>query len=153
MQLTSPDFINGGKMPVKHTCDGENLRPNLNIGGIPDGARSLAIVLDDPDASSGTFIHWIVWNIPITDKIASDILPEGSVEGLNSAGTNKYIGPCPPKGTHTYVCMLYALDTMLDKLDPKKTDKRSLLDAMTGHIIITSELTGLYCRDKTDKKA
>ncbi|MBX4199043.1 YbhB/YbcL family Raf kinase inhibitor-like protein [Candidatus Parcubacteria bacterium] len=146
MQLTSPDFINSGKIPEKFTCDGDNTRPEFRIGGIPVGARSLSIVLDDPDAPSGTFTHWIVWNIPITDKIPSDTLPEGSVEGLNSAGTNKYIGPCPPKGTHTYVTMLYALDTTLDKLDGTRTDKRALLDAMTGHIIATSELTGLYCR-------
>jgi Raf kinase inhibitor-like YbhB/YbcL family protein len=147
MQLTSPDFVSGGKIPRQYTCDGEGMSPELRIDGLPEGVRSFALVLEDPDAPSGMFTHWVVWNIPIVEKIASDNLPDGSIVGLNSAGTNKYIGPCPPKGTHDYILTLYALDTILDGLDPTRTDKSSLLDAMTGHIIATAELVGLYCRD------
>lgn len=146
MQLNSPDFINGGKIPKIFTCDGEERSPELRIGGLPEGAQSLALVLDDPDAPSGTFTHWVVWNIPLTDKILSDNLPHGSAVGLNSAGTNRYLGPCPPKGTHNYIFTLYALDTQLDISDPSRTDSRALLDNMTGHIIATAELVGLYCR-------
>lgn len=148
MQLISPDFISGGKVPKKFTCDGEDVNPTLEISGVPKGTKSLALVLDDPDASSRTFTHWIVWNIPpVTDKILPGTLPIEAIEGQNSAHTMGYIGPCPPEGEHGYVFTLYALDTIIESLDPAKATKESLFDMMTGHILGTAELVGLYCRD------
>jgi Raf kinase inhibitor-like YbhB/YbcL family protein len=145
MQLTSPDFINGGEIPQKFTCDGDNVSPNLEIRGVPANARTLAFVLDDPDAPSGTFSHWVIWNIPpITDKIVSGSLPVGACEGLNSLGKIGYVGPCPPSGMHNYIFTLYALDTSIEDLDPSYTDRKTLHEKLTGHIIATSELIGLY---------
>ncbi|MBX4195605.1 YbhB/YbcL family Raf kinase inhibitor-like protein [Candidatus Parcubacteria bacterium] len=147
MQLISPDFLNGGSIPAQFTCDGNDINPTLEISGIPKETKSLAFVLDDPDAPSGTFTHWIVWNIPpVTDKILPGTLPVGSIEGLNSAHMLGYIGPCPPVGTHNYIFTLYALDATLDDLDPQKTGRGELFDKMTGHIIASTELVGLYCR-------
>lgn len=149
MQLISPDFVNGSQIPSKFTCEGDNISPNLEISGVPKETKSLALVLDDPDAPSRTFTHWVVWNIPaITDKIPSSTLPVGSVEGLNSAGKAGYIGPCPPSGTHNYIFSLYALDTTIDDLEAGRADRGPLFEKMTGHILATAELTGLYCKIK-----
>lgn len=147
MQLTSPDFLNGGEIPTRFTCDGDDVNPNLEIRGVPEGTQSLALVLDDPDAPSGTFTHWIVWNISAkTEKIEARGIPEGALEGLNSAGRLGYLGPCPPSGKHNYFFTLYALDEVIHDLSPHETDKSSFLERITGHILAQTELIGLYSR-------
>jgi Raf kinase inhibitor-like YbhB/YbcL family protein len=138
--VNSPAFKDNEFIPTHFTCMGENVSPELAITGIPEKAVTLAIIMDDPDAAGGTVDHWLMWNIPITDKIE-----EGSalgVQGKNSKLENKYAGPCPPEGTHHYHFKVYALDTKLDL--PADSDKAKLLAAMEGHVISSGELTGLY---------
>ncbi|MGH2644536.1 MAG: YbhB/YbcL family Raf kinase inhibitor-like protein, partial [Chitinophagaceae bacterium] len=114
MQLTSGAFKNEEEIPAKYTCSGEDINPPLIISGIPAKAKSLAFILDDPDAPNGTFTHWIMWNIyPQTKNIAENSVPRNAIQGENSAGQNKYFGPCPPSGIHHYHFKIYALDTML----------------------------------------
>jgi len=123
-------------------CDSENINPELNIAGVPESAKSLALIMDDPDAPSGMFVHWVMWNIPVTDVIEEDSAP--GTEGLNGRGETGYIGPCPPSGEHRYFFKLYALDTTLDL--PQNTDKEALLSALEPHTIESAELVGLYSR-------
>jgi len=144
-RLTSPGFKDGGYIPPKHTCDGVGVSPELVVDGVPDNAKSLALIMDDPDAPAGTWVHWVAWNM---DK-ATKTLPEGAKparEGRNSGGRTGYGNPCPPGGTHRYVFKLYALDTDL-KLQAN-SGKPELLDAMEGHILGETTLTGLYARKK-----
>jgi len=144
MELTSRAFENGGWIPSKYTCDGENISPPLEITGVPAGAQSLALVMDDPDAPMGTFDHWVVWNIaPDTSRIEEGEQPEG-VPGRSSFGRLDYGGPCPPSGTHTYRFKLYALDTRLDLR--RGASKAELERAMEGHIIEQALLEGKYSR-------
>lgn len=145
MQLLSPEFKNNEIIPGKFTCDGLNVNPELKIYGIPDNAVSLAIILDDPDATNGDWSHWVVWNIdPKTSNIAENTIPEGAVLGKTDFGDNKYGGPCPAVGTHRYFFHLYALDTNLDI--PQNSTKADLLKAMEGHLIAETELMGVYSR-------
>lgn len=140
LTIKSPAFENNGSIPSKYTCDGSNINPAITIDEIPTETVSLALVLDDPDAPNGTFDHWVMWNIPPTQMIEENSNP-GS-EGKNGMKENKYIGPCPPKGTHHYHFKVYALDTKLDLED--NTDKKVLEKAMEGHILANGELIGLY---------
>ncbi len=134
-------------MPKRFACDGEGVRPELHISGVPDETRSLALLVDDLDAPGGTFTHWVAWNIPPkTEKILSDTLPEGMKEGVNSSGQVGYLAPCPPQGTHRYIFTLYALDTILEV---EEDTKEKVLEAITDHIITQTELVGLYCRDES----
>ncbi|MDD5454699.1 MAG: YbhB/YbcL family Raf kinase inhibitor-like protein [Candidatus Ratteibacteria bacterium] len=142
MKITSPEFQNNQLMPAKFTCDGENINPALNIAGIPDGTKSLALIMDDPDAVSGTFVHWVVFNISVTSKIAENSVP--GKQGNNSVGMKKYQSPCPPSGTHRYFFKVYALDTILN-LNEGITKAR-LEQEMAGHILDKAELIGLYKR-------
>lgn len=145
MKLSSDVFVNNGAIPKKYTCDGLNVNPPLRIEHVPDKARSLALVVDDPDAPMGTWDHWEVWNImPKTTTIAENSVP--GTEGKNSWGQRAYGGPCPPRGTHRYFFKLYALDTEL-KL-AASTDKKTLERAMEGHILAKAELIGLYQRSR-----
>lgn len=145
MKLSSLVFQNNGYIPVKYTCDGENVNPPLEISGVPAGARSLVLIMDDPDAPRGTWVHWTLWNInPETKEIKENLLPSGAVEGLTSFGRPGYGGPCPPSGTHRYFFKLYALDTILN-LNPE-ADKKLLEKAMEGHILDYAEIIGLYKR-------
>jgi Raf kinase inhibitor-like YbhB/YbcL family protein len=141
MKLTSPVFQHEASMPSEYTCDGADKIPPLEISDIPQETKSLAVVMDDPDAPMGTWDHWIVWNIPPTNKI--DKQPQG-VGGKNSWGRLDYGGPCPPSGTHRYFFKVYALDTMLDL--PEGSAKSALMQAMEGHIIAQAELMGKYQR-------
>lgn len=142
MKLSSPAFADGKPIPPAHTCDGANSIPPLDISDVPASAKSLALVMDDPDAPMGTWDHWLVWNIPATTrKITGQ--PEG-VPGKNSWGRTDYGGPCPPSGVHRYFFRLYALDTMLDL--PAGSDKASLRQAMKGHIVAEATLMGTYQR-------
>lgn len=145
MKLTSPAFKNNELIPTKYTCDGQNTNPALLISDIPNNAVSLALIVDDPDTTIGTWTHWTVWNIdPNTIEIKENSIPPSAVQGITSAGTIGYHGPCPPSGTHRYFFKLYALDT---KLDPNQIkDKESLLKAMANHILNQTELIGLYGR-------
>lgn len=143
-QLTSPAFGEYEMIPKKYTCDGANINPPLTISNIASGTKSLALVVDDPDAPLGTFVHWVVWNIaPGTLEIKEGVSPQAAQQGMNSAGRNGYMGPCPP-ARHRYFFKLYALDATIG-LDGKSTDQ-DLVKAMSGHIIAESHLIGIYRR-------
>jgi Raf kinase inhibitor-like YbhB/YbcL family protein len=146
MKITSSAFQEGGNIPSKFTCDGGDTSPPLQIAEVPSGAKSLALVVDDPDAPSGLFTHWMVWNIsPQNNAIAEGSAPKG-VHGTNDFGKSGYGGPCPPSGTHRYYFKIFALDRELEL--PAGT-KRSQLDAaMKGHVIAQGELMARYSRKK-----
>jgi len=145
MQLISSAFLPDQSIPQKYTCDGDNINPPLEIAEVPEEAKSLALIVDDPDAPMRTFVHWIIWNIPpAISLIGEDSVPEGAVQGRNDFGKNSYGGPCPPSGIHHYHFKIYALDIQLDlKAFSKKDD---LEKAMEGHILDRAELIGLYQR-------
>lgn len=144
MKITSSAFQHAGSIPSKFTCDGDNKNPPLQIAEIPSGAKSLALVVDDPDAPSGLFTHWVVWNISAqTNAITEGSAPKG-VQGTNDFGKSGYGGPCPPSGTHRYSFKVFALDR---ELDLPSGSKRSQLDAaMKGHILAQGELMGRYAK-------
>jgi Raf kinase inhibitor-like YbhB/YbcL family protein len=146
MKITSSAFQQGGNIPSKFSCDGANTNPPLQISDVPSGAKSLVLIVDDPDAPSGLFTHWIVWNIsPQTSAIAEGSAPKG-VFGTNDFGKSGYGGPCPPSGTHRYYFKMFALD---QELGLASGAKRSQLDAaMKGHVIAQGELMGRYSRKK-----
>jgi Raf kinase inhibitor-like YbhB/YbcL family protein len=146
--LSSNDFEHKGAIPEKFTCKGEGISPQLQWKGAPEGSKSFALIMDDPDAPSGTWIHWVYYDIPanvnqLPQGIKGDnLLSDGSRNGTNSAGKIGYIGPCPPSGQHRYFFKLYALDSILD-LKPGAT-KPDLLKAMQGHILGLAELMGTF---------
>jgi len=142
LTITSPAFENNKLIPPKYTCDGDDVNPTLVIKGIPEETKSLILIVDDPDAPMGTWDHWIVWNIPPTNKIEENSVP--GTEGLNDFRKHSYGGPCPPSGTHRYFFKVYALDTKLN-LD-SNSRKRDVEKAMKGHILAQGELVGLYSR-------
>lgn len=145
MKIESPAFQNNSNIPVKYTCDGEDVSPPLKITETPKGAQSLVLIVDDPDAPGGVWVHWTVWNIaPNTTEIAEDSLPEGAVEGVTDFGQPGWGGPCPPSGTHRYFFKVYALDTSLD-LEPSAR-AQDIAEAMRGHILGQAQLIGLYQR-------
>ena len=146
MKVTSSAFQQGGNIPPEFTCDSGDTSPPLQIADVPSGAKSLVLIVDDPDAPSGLFTHWIVWNIPPqTNSIAEGSAPKG-VHGTNDFGKSGYGGPCPPSGTHRYYFKIFALDRELDL--PPGT-KRSQLDAaLKGHVVAQGELMGRYARKK-----
>jgi hypothetical protein len=144
MELKSPAFEKGGRIPAKYTCDGDDVSPPLEIVDIPEETETLALVMDDPDAPMGVFDHWVVWNIPAdTTEIAEDTQPDGT-PGRNDFGRLDYGGPCPPSGTHTYRLRVYALDRDLDL--PRGSAKGELQREMEGHVLDESLLTGDYSR-------
>uniref|UniRef100_A0A7C4RW89 YbhB/YbcL family Raf kinase inhibitor-like protein n=1 Tax=Fervidobacterium thailandense TaxID=1008305 RepID=A0A7C4RW89_9BACT len=154
MLTVEAPFENNSVIPIEYTCDGRNVSPELKISGIPSNAKSVAIICDDPDAPVGTFVHWVLWNVPVSSsevtipggltKVAT--LPNGARQGLNDFGRIGYDGPCPPKGhgTHHYHFKVYALDTMLNLEGNVK--KKDLERAMEGHILAKGEIIGLYAR-------
>jgi Raf kinase inhibitor-like YbhB/YbcL family protein len=146
MKIISSAFQEGGNIPSKFTCDGSDSSPPLRIAEIPSGAKSLALVVDDPDAPSGLFTHWIVWNIsPQTNAIAEGSTPQG-VQGTNDFGKSGYGGPCPPSGTHRYYFKIFALDRELNL--PSGTKRNQLDAAMKGHVVAQGELMGRYAKQK-----
>lgn len=146
MELKSLAFKNNDNIPKKYTCDGENINPPLEISNIPEGAKSLALICDDPDAPGGDWVHWLVWNIdPSVAFIGENELPRGVMQGKTDFGTSKYGGPCPPSGTHRYQFKLYALDTILNL--PQESVKSELESAMNNHFIERCTLIGLYKRN------
>ena len=146
MKITSSAFQEGGNIPSKFTCDGGDTSPPLQIAEIPSGAKSLALVVDDPDAPSGLFTHWIVWNIsPQTNAIAEGSAPKG-VHGTSDFGKSGYGGPCPPSGTHRYYFKIFALDRELNL--PAGAKRNQLDAAMKGHVVAEGELKGRYAKQK-----
>jgi Raf kinase inhibitor-like YbhB/YbcL family protein len=142
MKLSSPAFNHNARIPSRYTCDGANVNPELKIEGLPLGAKSLVLIVDDPDAPAGTWDHWVVWNIVPAGSIAEDSVP--GVEGLNSWKKNQWSGPCPPSGAHRYFFKVYALDTRL--AIPEASAKKDVEMAMGSHILAKAELIGLYSR-------
>ncbi len=143
LMIVSPAFSENEKVPVKFTCDADNINPQLDISGIPQGTASLVLIVDDPDAPGGTWVHWTVWNIdPAATSILENNVPSGAVEGVTDFGVPGYGGPCPPSGTHRYFFKIYALDITLD-LDPSSTAS-DVESAMQGHVLDSAELIGLY---------
>lgn len=140
LTVKSPAFANNDFIPSKYTCDGLNINPELNIGDMPKETKSLALIMEDPDAPKRTFDHWVMWNIPLKERIEENSAP--GAQGRNSMNENKYHGPCPPEGLHHYYFKIFALDTKLDL--PIDTDKKKLLSAMEGHVLASGELVGLY---------
>ncbi len=142
MKLKSPEFQNNEFIPKKFTCKGENVNPALIIEDIPSGAKSMALIVDDPDAPAGVWVHWVMFDIPIIPKIGENSAP--GKQGVNDFGRMSYGGPCPPSGTHHYVFKIYALDTKLNLKEG--AGKADLEKAMEGHILARSELIGLFKR-------
>ena len=140
MELKSPEFKNNEYIPKKFTCRGENVNPGLNIEGIPLGAKSLALIVDDPDAPGGDWVHWVMFDIAPVSKIEEDSAP--GKQGMNNSGRTRYNGPCPPSGTHRYFFKVYALDTELNLKEG--IAKAHLEKAMQGHILAKAELIGLF---------
>lgn len=140
MNVTSPAFAHNTMIPQKYTCQGQDINPPLTISDIPEGAVSLALIIDDPDAPIGTWDHWIMWNIKPTATIKENSTP--GVQGQNSWSRQDYGGPCPPSGTHRYFFKLYAIDSTIDL--PAGSTKAALEAAMQGHILEQAELIGLY---------
>ena len=143
--ISSPAFKHNDHIPAKYTCDGADVSPPLLIANVPPAAKSLALIVDDPDAPAGTWVHWVLWNIdPKTTDLAENAVPSGAQQGLNDFRSHSYGGPCPPSGTHRYFFKLYALDSTLT-LGANST-KAALEKAMKGHILAQTELIGLYKR-------
>jgi Raf kinase inhibitor-like YbhB/YbcL family protein len=145
MEISSPSFGNGQRIPDRFTCQGDDVSPGLAISGAPPEAKSLAIIMDDPDAPGGTWVHWVVWDAEPAGRI-----PEGAsglgTDGTNSGGRRGYHGPCPPRGhgIHHYHFKVYALDSILGL--EKGAGKEGLLSAMEGHVLASAELMGTYER-------
>ena len=150
LTLKSTAFTEGGKIPARYTCEGNDISPPLTWEGVPDNTRSLVLIVDDPDAPDPrapkmTWVHWVLYNIPPgTSGLAEGIadLPSGTGEGINDWRRTGFGGPCPPIGSHRYFHKLYALDTVLDDLN--KPDKSAIEAAMNGHIIDKAILMGTY---------
>src|SRR5262245_47487070 len=138
LKLISTVFSHNGHIPPQYTCEGKNINPPLRIENIPSRSKTLAIIVEDPDAPRGVFDHWIMWNIPINEAIAEASSP--GISGTNGFGKTGYGGPCPPSGVHRYFFKLYALDNELDLKPGAK--KKELLDAMKGHVLESAELMG-----------
>ncbi len=151
MDITSEAFSQGGEIPEIHTCDGIDISPVLSWTGVPDGTRSFALICDDPDAPVGTWVHWVIYNVPAqTTRLSeavqkTDVLANGARQGMNDFRRIGYGGPCPPPGHgyHRYFFKLYALDTMLDIKSGTKKNVRKLMD---GHVLAEAKLTGKYKR-------
>ena len=143
MKITSSAFKDGEFIPAKYTCDGGDHRFPFEISDLPSGTQSLALTLNDPDAPSGDFIHWLHWNIPTTSTSFSEDSPVLGVDGYNSSGKVGYRGPCPPS-EHRYYLRVYAIDSVLDLKET--ASKKELLDAMNGHILDEGVLMGKYKR-------
>lgn len=144
MKITSPEFGNNEFIPKKFTCEGNDINPCLIIEDITKQAKSLALIVDDPDAPMGTWVHWVVYDIPVVSKIDEHSIP--GKQGSNDFGRKDYGGPCPPSGTHRYFFKIYALDTQLNLTEG--INKETLEKAMQGHILDKAELIGLYKRAK-----
>jgi Raf kinase inhibitor-like YbhB/YbcL family protein len=145
LKVTSSAFSDGGKIPKKYTCDDSNVNPPLRIENLPNSVKSLALIVEDPDAPGRTWTHWLVWNIdPKAAEIGENRVPQNAVQGTTDFGKARYGGPCPPSGAHRYYFRVYALDGPLSL--PPSTTKSALEKAMTGHVIAKGSLMGTYSR-------
>ena len=145
LKISSPAFKHNDLIPSKYTCDGADVNPALVVENVPTTAKSLVLIVDDPDAPAGTWVHWLVWNInPSTKEIKEGSVPPGAEQGMTDFRKRSYGGPCPPSGTHRYYFKLYALD-IIPAL-AMNTNKTSLEQAMKGHIVAQNELIGRYKR-------
>ena len=150
ISLSSTAFAAGAPIPADYSCKGRRISPPLAWSNSPAGAKSLALLMDDPDAPGGTFVHWVIYNIPASSLGLPEAIPtngqlvDGTMQGNNGAGQVGYTAPCPPSGTHRYFFKLYALDTVLG-LSPNAT-KDQLLKAMEGHILSNGELMGTFSK-------
>ena len=145
MELKSNAFENNGKIPSKHTCDGENVSPQLSISGVPENSKSLVLIMDDPDAvkpAGKVWDHWIVFNIPPETKEIPEAQEPQGIHGKGTSGNLNYRGPCPPDAEHKYFFKLYALDTNFDL--PQGSEKKEVEEAMKSHIIEQTQLIGRY---------
>jgi Raf kinase inhibitor-like YbhB/YbcL family protein len=142
LEVTSEAFNDRTYIPTKYTCDGENVNPPISVHNIPQQTKSLVLVVDDPDAFTGKWVHWIIWNIPPTGKIKERSVP--GIEGLNDFGKHNYSGPCPPSGTHKYFFKVYALNNFIDL--KQSVTLVELEIAMNPYILGFGELIGLYKR-------
>jgi Raf kinase inhibitor-like YbhB/YbcL family protein len=150
MQITSSAFAPNGAIPTQYTCEGANVSPPLAWEGIPPGTRSLALIVDDPDAPDPAaprmvWVHWVLYNLPADGAglaEAVDALPAGTLEGVNDWKVTGYGGPCPPIGRHRYFHKLYALDVVLPDL--REPDKKALEEAMRGHVLAEAQVIGTY---------
>ncbi len=155
--LTSPAFAPGGKIPALYTCEGRDVSPALSWTSVPESAKSLALIVDDPDAPDPaapkmTWVHWVLYNLPATarglpEAVSRADLPQGTREGTNDWKRTGYGGPCPPIGRHRYFHKLYALDVVLPDLGP--ATKAELEAAMKGHVVAQAELLGTYQKRNT----
>lgn len=151
LNVSSDAFARDGQIPVVYTCDGTNISPPLSWGPVPQGTVSIALLVTDPDAPGGTFIHWVAYNIPPGTRglpaggPGKDILPAGSIQGMNDMGRPGYMGPCPPTGKpHHYHFTVYALDSTINLTG--KRDGRMLAEALAVHILAKGETVGIYRR-------
>jgi unsaturated rhamnogalacturonyl hydrolase len=150
IKITSSAFDEGGIIPSKYTCDGDDISPPLKWDSVPDGTKSIALISDDPDAPMGTWVHWVLYNLPADKRELPEVfpadekLPDGTRQGVTDFGKTGYGGPCPPSGTHRYYFKIYALDTVIDTSDV--LNKKSLLKKMEGHILAQGQLMGKYKR-------
>jgi Raf kinase inhibitor-like YbhB/YbcL family protein len=140
--ITSAAFEPNGTIPPKYTCDGKDVNPSLQIQQVPPEARSLAVIVDDPDAPAGTWVHWVLWNVPVASEIKENDAP--GMQGINNFSKHRYNGPCPPGGVHRYFFKVYALDDVLNI--PASSDKGDLERAMAPHVLAYGELVGRYSR-------
>jgi len=149
MRIESSSFANNGDIPLKFTCQGDNISTDLKFSDVSDKALSLVLIMDDPDAPNGTFTHWLVWNINPTKEMLQENDPmDDAIQGINDFNTNQYGGPCPPSGKHRYVFRLYALNDVLEL--PESSGRRELERAMTDKIIDMCELVGMYSKNSSD---
>jgi len=150
IKITSPAFQENQMIPEKYTCEGNDISPQLKWDAVPGGAKSIALICDDPDAPMGTWVHWVVYNLPadtreLPENFPDDeTLPDGTRQGITDFGKTGYGGPCPPSGTHRYYFKIYALDITIDAVSV--LDKKTLLKEMQGHILAQGQLMGKYKR-------
>lgn len=154
LSIVSGAFVDGGVIPGRHTCEGEDIAPSLTWSGVPAATQSLVLIVDDPDAPDPkapqmTWVHWVLYNIPadisgLAEGVTGERLPDGTREGLNDWKRTGYGGPCPPIGRHRYFHKLYALDTVLQ--DMRNPTKAQLEAAMRGHVIAEAQLVGTYAK-------
>ncbi|RFM27252.1 YbhB/YbcL family Raf kinase inhibitor-like protein [Deminuibacter soli] len=145
LRIVSAAFEPGQPVPKKYTCEGEDVNPPIGICTVPETAASIAIIAEDPDATHGTFVHWLVWNIPPGTAVGENSNP--GISGRNGFGKTGYGGPCPPSGTHRYFFRVYALNKLLDI--PAGSERKALEQAMEGHIVASGELMGTFAKHKS----
>ncbi len=147
LQVRSKAFADGTVIPERYTCDGENVSPPLEWSGTPRGARSIAVICDDPDAPAGLFTHWILYDVPANVRTLAEGSPDGGKEGVNDFGELGYGGPCPPpNGPHRYFFHVYAL--AVDSIGPSRLSRQAVMTGMHGHILAEGQLMGRYRRKR-----